>query len=87
MLFQCSSIEPAWECAATSGPPRPLQALEIQVEARAGDVMAGGGVGAAGPAQDVQHQPAGDISMQVYIHNFPLVTYRVSGVCTLAVQR
>ena len=72
MLFQCSSIEP--ECAFTSGPPRPaLQALpvEIQVEARAGDVMAGGG-GAAGPAQDVQHQPAGDISMQVYIHNLSI---------------
>ena len=73
MLFQCSSIEP--ECAFTSGPPRPaLQALpvEIKVEALACDVMAGGGArgGAAGPAQDVQHQPAGDISMQVYIHKF-----------------
>ena len=32
---------------------------EIQVVARAGDVMAGGG-GAAGSAPDVRHQPAGD---------------------------
>ena len=30
-----------------------------QVEARAGDVMAGAG-GAAGPAPDVRHQPPGD---------------------------
>jgi hypothetical protein len=70
MLFQCSSIEP--ECAFTSGPPRPaLQALpvEIKVEALACYVMAGG---AAGPAQDVQHQPAGDISMQVYIHKLSI---------------
>jgi hypothetical protein len=33
---------------------------EILLEARAGDVMAGGG-GAAGPAPDVPHQPAGDV--------------------------
>ena len=33
---------------------------EIQVEALAGDVMAGAG-GAAGPAQDVRHQPPGDV--------------------------
>ena len=32
---------------------------EIQVEALAGDVMAGGG-GAAGPPPDVRHQPPGD---------------------------
>ena len=32
----------------------------IQVEARAGDVMAGAG-GAAGPAPDVRHQPSGDV--------------------------
>ncbi len=32
----------------------------IQVEARAGDVMAGAG-GAAGPAPDVRHQPQGDV--------------------------
>ncbi len=31
---------------------------EIHVEALAGDVMAGAG-GAAGPAQDVRHQPPG----------------------------
>ena len=39
---------------------------EIQVEARAGDVMAGGG-GAAGPAaaQDVRHQPPGDLALAV----------------------
>ena len=30
-----------------------------EVEARAGDVMAGAG-GAAGPAPDVRHQPPGD---------------------------
>ena len=46
--------------------------MEIQVEARAGDVMAGGEGGAVGPAQDVQHQPAGDISMQVYIHKLSI---------------
>ena len=33
---------------------------QIQVEARAGDVMAGAG-GAAGPAPDVRHQPPGDV--------------------------
>jgi hypothetical protein len=32
---------------------------EVHVEARAGDVMAGAG-GAAGPAQDVRHQPPGE---------------------------
>ena len=37
---------------------------EIQVEARAGDVMAGGG-GAAGPAPDVRHQPAGDVQADI----------------------
>ena len=36
---------------------------EIQVEARAGDVMAGAG-GAAGPAPDVRHQPPGDTCQQ-----------------------
>ncbi len=36
------------------------QTSKIQVEARAGDVMAGAG-GAAGPAPDVWHQPAGDL--------------------------
>ncbi len=52
---------------------RASKALEIQVEARAGDVMAGGG-GAAWPAQDVQHpsQPAGDISIQVYIQKLSI---------------
>ncbi len=36
----------------------------IQVEeARAGDIMAGAG-GAAGPAPDVRHQPAGDVHPQ-----------------------
>jgi hypothetical protein len=33
---------------------------EIQSEARAGDVMAGGGA-AAGPGPDVRHQPAGGV--------------------------
>ena len=35
------------------------QDQDFQVEARAGDVMAGAG-GAAGPAPDVRHQPPGD---------------------------
>ena len=40
----------------------------IQVEAaRAGDVMAGAG-GAAGPAPDVRHQPAGDVLPQLRIN-------------------
>ncbi len=34
------------------------------VEARAGDVMAGAG-GAAGPAPEVRHQPAGDVPLDV----------------------
>jgi hypothetical protein len=33
--------------------------MELHLEARAGDVMAGVG-GAAGPATDVRHQPQGD---------------------------
>ncbi len=33
---------------------------EIQLEVRAGGVMAGGG-GAAGPAPDARHKPAGDV--------------------------
>ncbi len=37
---------------------------EIILEARAGDVMAGGG-GAAGPAPDVRHQPAGDVQAEI----------------------
>jgi hypothetical protein len=37
---------------------------EILLEARAGDVMAGGG-GAAGPAPDVRHQPAGDVQAEI----------------------
>ena len=39
---------------------------EFQVEARAGDVMAGAG-GAAGPAPDVRHQPPGDGKEEVKI--------------------
>ena len=42
---------------------------EIQVEARAGDVMAGGG-GAAGPAPDVRHQPPGDMARAVPQNSF-----------------
>ena len=46
----------------------------IQVEeARAGDVMAGAG-GAAGPAPDVRHQPAGDVHRQFL---------RVSKLCSI----
>ncbi len=41
-----------------------LGTREIQVEARAGDVMAGGG-GEAGPAPDVRHQPAGDVHEEI----------------------
>ena len=47
---------------AASKPCRAAEAVVrmIQVETRAGDVMAGAG-GAAGPAPDVRHQPAGDV--------------------------
>ncbi len=38
---------------------------EIQLNALAGDVMAGGGCAAAGPAPDVQHQPAGDVLAEI----------------------
>ena len=47
---------------------------EILVEARAGDVMAGGGGDApdAGPATDVRHQPAGDVQAEIrYIRYVP----------------
>jgi hypothetical protein len=37
---------------------------EILLEALAGDVMAGG-EGAAEPAQDVRHQPAGDVQSEI----------------------
>ncbi len=37
--------------------------LEIQVEALASDIMAGGG-GGAGSAPDVRHQPPGDAKQQ-----------------------
>ena len=37
---------------------------EIEVEARPGDVMAGGG-GTAGPAQEIRHQPPGDASLKL----------------------
>jgi hypothetical protein len=37
---------------------------EILLEARAGDVMSGGG-GAAGPTPDVRHQPAGDVQADI----------------------
>jgi hypothetical protein len=37
---------------------------EILLEALAGNVMAGGG-GAAGPALDVRHQPAGDVQAKI----------------------
>ena len=35
---------------------------EIQVEARPGDVMAGGG-GTAGPAQEIRHQSPGHLQV------------------------
>ncbi len=37
------------------------QDSDFQVEARAGDVMAGAG-GAAGPAPDIRHQQPGDVN-------------------------
>ncbi len=44
---------------------------EILLEARAGYVMAGGW-GAAGPAPDVRHQPAGDVQAKIrYIRYIP----------------
>ena len=42
---------------------------EILLEARAGDVMAGGG-GAAGPAPDVRHQPAGDVQAEIRYNTY-----------------
>ena len=48
--------------AAKSCRAADLGIREIQVEARPGDVMAGGG-GAAGPAPDIRHQPPGDASL------------------------
>ena len=47
---------------------------EIQVEARPGDVMAGGG-GTAGPAQEIRHQPPGDAPLKqstVTYHKKPM---------------
>ncbi len=39
---------------------------EIQMEVRAGDVMAGrGAAGAAGPAPDVRHQPVGNVHAEI----------------------
>ena len=43
-----------------------IQTIQVE-EARAGDVMAGAG-GAAGPAPDVRHQPAGDVHPQFRIN-------------------
>ncbi len=34
--------------------------IQLEMEARVGDIMAGG-AGAAGPASDVRHQSAGDV--------------------------
>ena len=56
---------------------------EIQVEAQAGDVMAGA-EGAAGPAPDVRHQPPGDTPQEclqrgiyyIKIQTVPLMTQR-----------
>ena len=45
---------------------------EINIEARAGDVMAGAG-GAAGPAPDIRHQPPGKIIDRVF--NFVLFVW------------
>jgi hypothetical protein len=62
--------------------------VEIKVEALACDVMAGGGGGALlglSRTSNISRQVT-SACRSIYI-NFPLVTYRVSGVCTLAVQR
>ena len=50
---------------------------EILLEARAGDVMAGGG-GAAGPAPDVRHQPAGDVQAEILNNILILCKHRLS---------
>ncbi len=57
------------------------------MKALAGDVMAGGGGALRGlrRTSNISRQVASACRC-IYI-NFPLVTYRVSGVCTLAVQR
>ena len=55
-----SSFKAAWvpvpQCQSLA---RCGQDEDFQVEARAGNAMAGAG-GAAGPAPDVRHQPPGD---------------------------
>ena len=69
--------------AAKHGRAEDLGYREIQVEALAGDVMAGAG-GAAGPAPDVRHQPPGDTPQQclqtginyIKIQTIPLMTRR-----------
>ena len=60
---------------------------EIQVEAQAGDVMAGVG-GAAGPAPDVRHQPPGDTAHaeQRRLHIFPGIESSRTDAFTLAAK-
>ena len=64
-MFQVLNRGAVWRQIAAAKPCRAVDMgfREIQVEARAGDVMAGGG-GAAGPAPDIRHQPPGDASLQ-----------------------
>ena len=54
-----------------------LGVREIHVEARAGDVMAGAG-GAAGPAPDVRHQPAGTCHLKFQTWKYIITQQQVS---------
>ena len=64
-MFQVLNWGAVWRQIAAAKPCRAADMgfREIQVEARPGDVMAGGG-GAAGPAPDIRHQPPGDASIE-----------------------
>jgi hypothetical protein len=68
-----------------------IREIQVEARARAGDVMAGGG-GAAGPAPDVRHQPAGDVQAEISNNilipcrnNFKHRRWWSSGIVSLAV--
>ncbi len=64
-MFQVLNWGAVWRQIAAAKPCRAADMgfREIEVEARPGDVMAGGG-GTAGPAQEIRHQPPGDASLK-----------------------
>ena len=66
-MFQVLNWGAVWRQIAAAKPcsAADMGFREIQVEARPGDVMAGGGLGGtAGPAQEIRHQPPGDASQK-----------------------